>query len=437
MKIKDIKRHQDIIAFKDEKNQITAFHASNLEVAEVSEEVFNEMTPIDLNTGSIPALRATLHKEAKEQLNDWNNEINPDLKKGHIEFGIRNITLNVTQICNLHCTYCAAGGDGTYGEAIVKISVEKTLPQLKFFIDALKPGQKFKISYVGGEPLLYPEGILILSQYLQDICKNKNTTCEFSLVTNGTLWNESIENLFSQIPLNLTISIDGPKDINDILRPSKKLNSPTEEILKNLPYFKKYAASIGASAVYSDHRQNAVDIYTFFKQLNLDWYEFNFSTTSIDPDLQKKYLDEMTVLAEKVWDDGKEKELKKIKTFSTYFHFLDSQQQIENFCGAGKSYLAVDANNRIYPCVWEAGDHRLTVGQGDKINRDLVEDLQKPLIVLNNCQTCWARYLCGGGCMYINKVKNGDRHIKNTLFCERTRYLILLTISYYKEARRT
>src|SRR5690606_27575887 len=88
---------------------------------------------------------ASAHSEAHQALQDWESENNPNVKSGRMDFGIRSLTINVTQICNLKCTYCAAGGDGTYGQAQTRISVEKTLPQLKFFLEKLPEGASFKI----------------------------------------------------------------------------------------------------------------------------------------------------------------------------------------------------------------------------------------------------------------------------------------------------
>ena len=54
MKPLDLRRHQNIIAFKGNTNDVTAFHAYNLEVAEVSPEAFAMMTPVPVTSGAIP-----------------------------------------------------------------------------------------------------------------------------------------------------------------------------------------------------------------------------------------------------------------------------------------------------------------------------------------------------------------------------------------------
>ena len=160
---------------------------------------------------------------------------------------------------------------------------------------------------------------------------------------------------------------------------------------------------------------------------------FAYSEKSIE--LQKKYIHQMRQVAQLAWNSGGELELRKIQQFDHYFKMLDSQQQIENHCGAGKSFLMVDAKNNLYTCPWVVAEKNEIVGNGELLDHEKLAKYLKPLIELNNCQSCWARFLCGGGCMYIHKAHSGDKHIKDNLFCDRTRSLILTALMYYKRAR--
>ena len=123
----NLRRFEDIIA-TETADGIVAYHGRNLEVAELSFEAYQNMSPIDLLTNSVPASKLT-DDDASKYLRLWQLEENPEVKSGNVHFGIKSLTLNVTQICNLKCTYCAAGGDGTYGDPVTRIQVEKTLPR--------------------------------------------------------------------------------------------------------------------------------------------------------------------------------------------------------------------------------------------------------------------------------------------------------------------
>lgn len=441
----ELRRFKDIIAVKSGTtvgldDSIVAFHATNLEVAEISPESFNEMTKISLLEGDFPQEKLPLENEAFEALSNWNSEINPDAKSGKMDFGIRSITLNVNQICNLKCAYCAAGGDGTYGEPTNQISVEKTLPQLKFFMSSLAKGSSFAISFVGGEPLLHPLAIKAIYEFVTQESRERSLTPIMKIVTNGTLIQGEVLAILRSMKVHLTISFDGIREFNDRLRPSKDGKSTTDKILigfENLTADRGLIESICFSAITTIDNINLVDNYNYFKLLNPDSIEFVFANEEKSLDIQSKYIEQINEIAAIAWKAGGENELRKIKSFDHYFRVLDNQQKTENFCGAGKNYLMVDAKNRLYSCVWDANDKKEIVGVGEQLDHDALSKYSKPLIELNNCNTCWARYLCGGGCMYINKAHTGNKHQKSIMFCERIRNLILTSIMYYKLARAT
>ncbi len=432
----NLRRFEDIIAVQTH-DGITAYHGRNLEVAEISQEVFENMAPISLGSNQIPVFEMA-DDEASKYLSLWQSEFNADVKSGKVDFGIKSLTLNVTQICNLKCTYCAAGGDGTYGDPVTRLQIEKTLPQLKFFLEKLPNGSHFNLSFVGGEPFLYPEAMKVIYDYIQLLAAGRGITCKYMVTTNGTLITDSALELLRNMKIHVTVSLDGRAAINDQVRPGKDGKSSTEQTLagiKKLVSIRSSLASIGISGVYSSENLAVKESYLFFKTLGADWYEFNFSYTEKDTAAQALYLSQMKEIAELAWFMGGETELRKIKTFNAYFDTLDSQQRIENFCGAGKSYLMIDAKNQLYTCPWVVGEKAEIVGAGSSLNMAKLEKYQKPLIELNNCQTCWARYVCGGGCMFINRAHTGDKHLKDEMFCERTRGLILIGIMYYKKAR--
>ena len=80
-------------------------------------------------------------------------------------------------------------------------------------------------------------------------------------------------------------------------------------------------------------------------------------------------------------------------------------------------------------------EQRAPVGQGTEIDREKLKHFAPRLNELNDCGSCWARHLCGGGCMYVNQLKNGSKHKKDSDFCDRTRNTIAKAIEYYAEAR--
>lgn len=421
----EMRRFKDILAIKEQGKHPVAFHARNLEVAEISEDIWNDLSSIDTANSNL-------------DLNAWQNEESSEVQSGQLGFGIRSLTVNVTQICNLKCEYCAAGGDGTYGDPTTKISIEKTLPQIKFFLDQLKPSSAFHISFLGGEPMLYPELIKSIADYTLELANEKSIKVSFKITTNGTLFTEkSLHQLVSFKP-EVVISLDGTKEVQDKYRPSKNNQSTYDQIISGMEVIQKNRQCIGRLALHGVYHKANVDIvaaYELFKSLNVDWFEFTYAVAEDDVDSNVEYVEQMRRIAELAYASGGETELRKIQNINHYFKLLDSQKRLENHCGAGKSFLVVDAKNKFYTCPWLVGKNDEVVGQDIDLNYDKLQFYQEALVVKNKCEACWARNLCGGGCMFIHESKTGKKDIKNTQFCDRTRQLIATSILYYEKCR--
>jgi radical SAM protein with 4Fe4S-binding SPASM domain len=93
-------------------------------------------------------------------------------------------------------------------------------------------------------------------------------------------------------------------------------------------------------------------------------------------------------------------------------------------CGAGTRSLAVSPEGGLFPCFDLVGWEPLRVGDvfsgidADRYRgwlRDLQVERRDP------CRTCWARYLCGGGCRADAVFATGDAAVPNPVSCERIR----------------
>ena len=95
----------------------------------------------------------------------------------------------------------------------------------------------------------------------------------------------------------------------------------------------------------------------------------------------------------------------------------------------------IDSKNNIFPCVWSPNRTSEAVGAGTYLSESKLAQFQKPLVEQQGCKTCWARFLCGGGCSYVHEKTTGSKSIPAEVFCFQSRYLISLAISYYQQCR--
>ncbi len=437
-KIVSLTRPSQSIEPGDAAMQRVAFHTERLEVAELHPSLAQYFTSETFSSATSASPASSEQDKLMGYLREWSAETPEPPNLPSSSKKVQSITLNVTQICNLHCTYCAAGGDGTFGNPIKKVSIEKTLPQLAHFMERLEPGDLFHVNFLGGEPTLYPDAMAAIAEYVTDQSKQKGFESRFVVTTNATLITDKVLDIFSNFRFHVNVSLDGPPEINDRIRVNKNGKGVTDKIvggLQKLLARNPDLGSLGITAVFDRNHLTVVDTYRYFKKFTVDWYEFNFSHTETDVEASQLFAKEMAEVGRIAFANGGESEIRRIRFFDLIFDQLDSQIQSVNFCGAGKSLLMVDAQNDIYPCPWMVGDASEKLGEGLQLSQKRLDALAGSLVDLNSCHDCWARFVCGGGCMYIHKHTTGSKHQKSLAFCDRTRELIAEAIWWYHEAR--
>ncbi len=128
--------------------------------------------------------------------------------KAHLE----QISIKITNACNLRCKMCAQWGEKGYNFDKPTSVIKETVPLAvyKKMVDDVAHLKPFVYIW-GGEPFMYPD-LMPLMRYM----KEKNII--FSVVTNGTWLKENAEEIVDAGWDALMLSLDGPKHIHDSIR---------------------------------------------------------------------------------------------------------------------------------------------------------------------------------------------------------------------------
>ena len=122
--------------------------------------------------------------------------------------------LQVTQNCNLRCKYCVYSGSYVNRTHMNKrMSVETAIAAIKFFYDHSLNSDSVTIGFYGGEPLLEYELIKQCVAYAEEIFAGKKLS--FNMTSNATLLTEESVLFLAAHDFNLTISLDGPANIQN------------------------------------------------------------------------------------------------------------------------------------------------------------------------------------------------------------------------------
>ena len=101
-------------------------------------------------------------------------------------------------------------------------------------MDALSPG-KVRDDYLGGEPLLKPDLILESASRRYYFCRGRKIDYGFSITTNGTLITSRVIRMLAAVGLeSIRVSIAGPAEVHDALRPLANGDGTYGKIMNNL-----------------------------------------------------------------------------------------------------------------------------------------------------------------------------------------------------------
>ncbi len=203
-------------------------------------------------------------------------EVKAQIKK------IPQISIEMTEECNLSCKYCAYGE--LYNEYKKRVndsfninSFYKLFDELNRFWEESKK-KEVAISFYGGEPLIEIKKIKEIVDFLKKNSKSRSFT--FQMTTNGTLLKKHID-FFVKNRFNILVSLDGNKYQNEY-RVFKSKKESYHTIVKCLFFIKnKYPQFFSNNIHFTSvlHNKNDINsVYKFFK----DTFEKSTTISSLN-----------------------------------------------------------------------------------------------------------------------------------------------------------
>ncbi len=318
------------------------------------------------------------------------------------------LSLAIAQKCNLGCTYCYAQ-QGEFGGAAKNMALETANASVDLLLARAKPGDRFNLAFLGGEPLANRATLQSVTRRAAALARERGATLNFSITTNGTLLNEADAGFFEEHRFAVTISLDGPAEVHDALRPYKSGRGSFDTAMSRVRPLLRAQHHMQVSARVTVTPRNLGLRDTLDRFLAEGFHSVGFSPLLRSPNGADEMAgDHLETMLGEMIDCGCEFERRARRGERYAFaNLVNALREIERGthrpypCGAGAGYLGVSADGDLAACHRFVGDeagHMGTVSGGvDRSRRDawLAErhvHRQEP------CRSCWARYLCGGGC---------------------------------------
>lgn len=130
---------------------------------------------------------------------------------------IQQVVLQVTQNCNLRCSYCAYSGKYFNRQHTSKrMSLQTAMSAIDFVMRHSFEVKELVIGFYGGEPVLEFELIKKVIEYVETQYPGRNV--RFNFTTNLTLFSDEVIEYILEKKIDILISLDGPKDVQDKYR---------------------------------------------------------------------------------------------------------------------------------------------------------------------------------------------------------------------------
>ncbi len=321
---------------------------------------------------------------------------------------VKALCLHIAHDCNLGCRYCFAE-EGEYHGRRALMSLEVGKQALDFLVANSGNRRNLEVDFFGGEPTMNFDVVKELVRYGRSLEGPHNKNFRFTLTTNGVLLNDDIMEFANQEMANVVLSIDGRKEVNDYMRPTRNGKGSYDLIV---PKFQKFAELRNQTNYY---------VRGTFTHHNLDFSEdvihladLGFKQISVEPVVappEESYAireEDLPQLLEEYDKLAKEiiKREKEGRGFN-FFHFMIDLTQGPcvakrlSGCGSGTEYLAVTPWGDLYPCHQFVGMDEFKLGdvwQGVRAEEIRDEFKLCNVYAKEKCRNCFARFYCSGGC---------------------------------------
>lgn len=321
---------------------------------------------------------------------------------------LKALCLNVSHDCNMSCGYCFVPGQVRAGQALMPGKVIRAA--LDFLLES-SGHRHLAVDFFGGEPLLNFAGIR--DGVAHALERGPGRDWKFTLTTNTLLFDEGVRSFTDDHNFGLVLSCDGRPEIHDTFRRAsgrgRGADGTAAIVARRL---QDYFGRAGDQEYY---------VRGTYTRRNLDFTEdvryladLGARSISLEPVVagpeQPHALGEGDVarIREEYFKLARFlRDRERAGCGISFYHFqLDlpggpcAAKRLTG-CGAGYQYLAVTPEGDLYPCHQFVGRPEYRLGDLSRgITRpDLQEQFRQAHVFSKPaCRSCWARFLCGGGC---------------------------------------
>lgn len=299
-----------------------------------------------------------------EQYQDMIARLYPELvSDSSIKNLSRTVTFQVTDACNLNCTYCYQCNKGTrkmkfeYAKKLIDMMLSGD-ERLAGYID-VKTSPAIILEFIGGEPFLEVELIDQICDYFInqaiEMCHQWATLFAISICSNGVLYFDAKVQRFLNKwgdKLSFNVTIDGNKELHDACRvfhdgsPSYDLAVAAANDWVSKGHYMGSKITIAPGNI--KYMYDAI-----IHMVELGYEDIHANTVyekGWEIEHAKIYYNELKRIAD-YWVDNDLVETHYLALFEENFFKPKDEDDLDNWCGGTGLMLSMDPDGYLYPCI--------------------------------------------------------------------------------------
>lgn len=365
---------------------------------------------------------------------------------------LEHLRLNVTEGCNLRCSYCYERVSEVWNKKRIMdwTVAKKAIDQFLFYVQKNEK-KKISIRFFGGEPLLNWGIIEKALDYIKDKLPD-DVRVSYIINTNGTLIDDARAEFLAKHNISVSLSLDGVKDIHDKFRVYPDGSGSFDVVDNNMNHLIRHRCNFNLSVVCTEEtlkRLAELIDYISEKQKIMDYrIPVCFNFVQITKDEGQLTEDEKIDLLIKALKYANEKE---VQSFGGLTHFVFEKllhHYIGTYCGGSGSEFSVAPSGDIFPC----SGLDIKLGNIESFNEIFQSDIYQNLCKrksgnIMRCRDCEIECFCSGGCIadVVSKTDQAEGYFDGYIegqegrqtgsslhpYCEMQKKLFRKLVNYY------
>jgi len=359
-------------------------------------------------------------------ISTYDDEENEAYIQRLIGMSTNSIELCLAEACNLRCRYCYVAENDALNNGLMPWDVARQAVDLIF--QRAGTSRDINITFFGGEPLLNKPVLRQTIGYSQELGAAQGKQVHYSMTTNGTLLDDEIIGLIKRYNFGLMVSLDGPKEVHDRIRPMANGQGSFDRATAGIKLLLERRASVTVRCTLSNQCLDRPRIVDFLEEFGFSRVAMSRCTGTaghlgpydVGPQENAVLKEQDDTFLDRLLDQLEHGERVRFNPWAMALRHIHNKASRRMRCGVGRGCTTVGIEGSLYPCHRYVGMERYVIGHvSTGVDQDkFASYLRGYFKTKTECESCWAINLCGGYCPWYLSGQDGSFQPPKDWWCQ-------------------